>query len=164
MMSDSPAQPSAEESGRVRRPREASEPESHEASGSALPDTTSGIQSVKTGGDRMAMAGFVCSLCVVPVTLLIIPVANMPSTNDAAGGIFAFLMLTGAALWVSGLVLSLRAKNRAPRHHKLARAGTIISGITPMLFLAVLLLLLLQAIDWFFNDFFMVGVPTGGQV
>ena len=60
------------------------------------------------------MAGFVCSLCVVPVTLLIIPVANMPSTNDAAGGIFVLLMLAGAALWVSGLVLSLRAKNRAP--------------------------------------------------
>ncbi|MYF83410.1 MAG: hypothetical protein F4176_04550 [Acidimicrobiia bacterium] len=119
---------------------------------------------MRTSGDRMAMAGLVCSLCVVPVTLLIIPVANMPSTNDAAGGIFVLLMLAGAALWVSGLVLSLRAKNRASRHHKLARAGTIISGITPMLFLAVLLLLLIQAVDWFFNDFFLVGVPTGGQV
>jgi len=112
----------------------------------------------------MAMVGFVCSLSVVPVTLLIIPVANMPSTNDAAGGIFVLLMLAGAILWVSGLVLSLRAQSRARRHQKLARAGTIISGITPMLFLLVLLLLLIQAVDWYFNEFFTIGVPTGGQV
>ncbi|MXY77262.1 MAG: hypothetical protein F4Y40_09315 [Acidimicrobiia bacterium] len=163
-MADNPTQTSAEGSGLVSGPREASEPGSHEASGSARPGIRSGVQPVRTSGDRMAMAGLVCSLCVVPVTLLIIPVANMPSTNDAAGGIFVLLMLAGAALWVSGLVLSLRAKNRASRHHKLARAGTIISGITPMLFLAVLLLLLIQAVDWFFNDFFLVGVPTGGQV
>ena len=82
-MADNPTQPSAEESGRVRRPREASEPDSHEASGSARPGIRSGVQPVRTSGDRMAMAGLVCSLCVVPVTLLIIPVANMPSTNDA---------------------------------------------------------------------------------
>ena len=47
--------------------------------------------------------------------------------------------MAGPILWVSGLVLSLRARNRAPNHHKLVKAGAIVPGITPMLLLVVIL-------------------------
>ena len=63
----------------------------------------------------------------------------------------------------TGLVLSLRAKNRASKYRKLAKTGIIVSAITPMLFLAALLILLIQAIDWYFSDFFTIGEPTTDQ-
>ena len=123
-----------------------------------------GVESATTSGDRMAIAGFVCSLCVALVTLPLVSVANMPSTSESASAILVFLLLAGAVLWVLGLVLSLRAATRASGNRKIARAGIIASMITPVLFVAVLLILLVQAIDWFFNDFgpsFFVGMRAG---
>ena len=127
-------------------------------------DEASGDEPSTSSRDRMAIAGFVCSLCVPVITGLLIAVGSLPSTSETAGDIFVLLLVAGAVLWVSGLVLSLTAKNNAPRHHRLARAGTVISAVSPMLFIAVLILLLVMTLDWYFNEFFTMGVPTGRSV
>lgn len=105
-----------------------------------------------TNGKSMAIAGLVCSLGVIPITTLLIPLYNLSASSDTAGYIFFFSLPAGAILWVVGLFLSLRAKNRARRWHRLAKAGVIISGLTPMIFLAVLLLLVIQVMnDWYYD-------------
>ena len=112
-------------------------------------DESPGNGSSTSSRDRMAIAGFVCSLCIPVITVLLIAVATMPSTSETVGDVFVFLLLAGAVLWVTGLVLSLMAKKKAPRHHKLAKAGTIISATSPMLFIAVIILLLIQSLFLF---------------
>lgn len=148
----------------MSRSLESSAPDHSEEPGFEAPDETSGDGSSTSGRDRMAIAGFVCSLCVPVITLMLIPMESLSASSQTAEDAFGFLFLAGAVLWVAGLVLSLMAKNRAPRHHKLAKAGTIISGISPMLFIAVLVFLLILAIDSYLNDFFTMGVPTGGSM
>ena len=63
-----------------------------------MTDQTSGDTAGTAGADRMAMAGFICSLSVPLLTLLLIPVANLPSSVAAAESIFVFLLLAGALL------------------------------------------------------------------
>ena len=109
----------------------------------------------------MAMAGFVCSLSVVLVTVLLILTITVPSlriTDDVIG----LLLVTGAILWVAGLILSLRARKRAVRHHGLAKAGTLVSVITAILFLAGLVIWFVFLIEWLFTDLFVVGTAVWG--
>lgn len=119
----------------------------------------SGTVSVTTGADRMAIIGLVCSLCVPVLAVLLIPVGNMPSTDEAVAEIFYLLLLTGATLWISGLVLSLMARNKATKRRWMATTGIIVSASSPLLFLAVLIVVLLQVADWYFNEYFTMGVP-----
>lgn len=128
-----------------------------------MDDDTRGTETDPANRDRAAVASLACSLSVVPLTALLIPVLNMPSTSNSAGYILVSLLIAGAVLWVSGLVLSLRAIGRTRRHHRLAKAGMIVSITTPMLFLALLLVLFLQALDWYFNDFFTIGEAPAGH-
>lgn len=121
---------------------------------------TSGTESPSANGDRMAIAGLVCSLCVPLITALLIPVANMPSTSDTAGDMAVVLLMAGAVLWVAGLVLSILARSRSLKHRGMAIAGIVVSSVSPLLFVVVLIALFLQALDWYFNDFFTMGVPT----
>ena len=157
MTPDSPTQPPAERSGPLSRTQESSAPD---LPGSDAPDGVAGSGSSTPSRDRMAVAGFVSSLCVPLITLLLVTLGSVPSTSETAGGVFLLLLLAGAVLWITGLVLSLMAKDRAPRHHKLAKAGTIISAISPMLFIALFILLLIMTLDWYLSDFFTIGVPT----
>jgi len=108
----------------------------------------------------MAIAGLVCSLCVPLITLLLVPVGNMPSTDDTAGVFLGVLFLAGAILWISGLVLSLLARSKADRRRRMATAGIIVSVTSPLLLVVLLIVILLQAVDWYFNDFFTMGVPN----
>lgn len=90
--------------------------------------------------DRMAIAGFVCSLCVALIPALLLLVGA-----DSIG----FLLLVAAILWVAGLVLSLRARNQAPRYRKLAKAGIAVSVITPMLYIALAIIAVIAALNWY---------------
>lgn len=112
--------------------------------------------------DRMAIAGFVCSVAVAVVTVLLILMTAVPSLAINAEEVMGLLLLAGAVLWVAGLVLSLRARKRAARHNRLARAGTIVSVITAILFLALFLIWLVLAIEWFMTDLFVVGTAIWG--
>ena len=120
----------------------------------------SGTESPGANGDRMAIAGLVCSLCVPLITALLIPVANMPSTSDTTGDLAVLLLMAGAVLWVAGLVLSILARSRALKYRGMATAGIVVSSVSPLLFVVVLIALFLQALDWFFNDFFTMGASN----
>ena len=112
----------------------------------------------------MAMAGFVCSLSVALVTVLLILVMTVPSLVSNPDEVIGLLLLAGAMLWVTGLVLSLRARRRAVRHQRLARTGTIVSVITAILFLAGFVIWLVFAVEWLLTDLFVVGTAIGGGV
>jgi len=88
----------------------------------------------------MAIAGFVCSLCVALIPAL-------PLLIDA--DLIGLLLLVAAILWVTGLVLSLLAKNQAPRYRKLAIAGIVVSVITPMLYIALAIIAVIAALEWY---------------
>lgn len=90
----------------------------------------------------MAIAGFVCSLCVA-----LIPALLFLTDADSID----FLLPVAAILWVAGLVLSLLAKNRAARHRKLAKAGIIVSIITPILYVLLAIIIVLAALAWYSN-------------
>ena len=109
-MADDPTTADAGGSRPVSRSHGSSAPGNNEESAYEVPNESSRTESGTTIGDRMAVTGFVCSLCVVLFTVVLVPIANMPSSNEAAEGIFGFLLLAGAILWVSGLVLSLRPR------------------------------------------------------
>lgn len=160
-MPDNPRRRPTEGSGRVARPQDSMDPNRPWEPGPEPPDETYGGSYKGSRWDRMAVAGFVCSLCVPAVTVLLIALGSMPSTSQTNGDVFVFLLLAGAVLWVAGLVLSLMAKNKAPKHHKLAKAGTIISAISPILFIVMLIFFLIVTVDWYFNHYFTMGVPSG---
>lgn len=144
-MPDNPTRPPAEGSDLVSRPQEASTPDNSKEPELDMQTETYGNGSETPSRDRMAIAGFVCSLCVPVITLMLIPLDRLSATSRTASFVSAFLLPAGAVLWTTGLILSLKASNKAPRHHKLAGAGTIISVICPMLFIAVLFLLLVSS-------------------
>ena len=125
-----------------------------------MTDEPARTESVATGSDRMAIIGFVCSLCVPVLAVSLIPVGNMPSTDEAVDNVFYLLLLAGATLWVSGLVLSLLARSKAVRYRRIATAGMVVSVSSPLLFLVVLFVVFLQVADWYFNEFFTIGVST----
>ena len=133
----------------MSRSQEAAVPDNSEEPGSDLSDETYSNGSSTSGRDRMAIAGFFCSLCVPLITLILIPLERLSASNRTAGDAMVFLLLAGAVLWVAGLVLSLMARSKAPRRHNLARVGTVISVISPMLFIAVLFLILIQSLFLF---------------
>ena len=114
--------------------------EKDQESSGDMPDPPSGSESVTSSRDHMAIAGFVCSLCVA-----LIPALPFLIDADSIG----FLLPVAAMLWVAGLVLSLLAKNRAARHRKLAKAGIIISIITPMLYVIVAIIIVVAALTWY---------------
>lgn len=72
----------------------------------------------------MAVAGFACSVAVLLITALMILVPSLADVPDAVVGL---LLLAGAILWVSGLVLSLLARSRTHRFHRLANTALIVS-------------------------------------
>ena len=109
----------------------------------------------------MAIAGLVCSLGVPLLLGLLVLVAMAPSTSETAGDVFLALLLAGPMLWLAGLVLSLLAKGKSLKYRKLARVGIITSAISPLLFIGVVVVLFLLVVDWYFNDFFTLGVSTG---
>jgi len=63
--------------------------------------------------------------------------------------LIGLLLLVAAILWVTGLVLSLLAKNQAPRYRKLAIAGIVVSVITPMLYIALAIIAVIAALEWY---------------
>ena len=109
-----------------------------------------------TRGDRWAIAGFVCSMSVLLVEVLLILIMTVPALLNTAGDIVVLLLVAGAILWVTGLLLSIRAGKSAPRHHGLARAGTIVSVITAVLFVVGVVVWLVLVVVWFLNDPFAV--------
>lgn len=108
-----------------------------------------------TRGDRLAVAGFVCSISVLAVEVLLILIVTVPALNTA-GDIVVPLLVVGAILWVTGLLLSIRAGRDAPRHRRLAKAGTTVSVITAALFIAGVVVWLVLVVVWFLNDPFAV--------
>ena len=88
----------------------------------------------------MAIAGFVCSLCValIPALLFLIDAVSI-----------GFMLLVAGILWVVGLVLSLLAKNQAPRYRKLALAGIVVSAVTPVLYVTLAIVIVIAALDWY---------------
>ena len=101
----------------------------------------------------MAVAGFACSVAVLLITALMILVPYLADVPDAVVGL---LLVAGAILWVSGLVLSLLARSRTQRLHRLANAGLIVSTASAVLFV-VLLVFLVLLVSWFLDDLFVVG-------
>lgn len=106
-----------------------------------------------TRGDRMAVAGFACSVAVLLITALMI---LLPSLADVPDAVIGLLLLAGAILWVSGLVLSLLARSRTHRFHRLATTGMIVSIASALLFV-VLLVFLVLLVGWLLDDLFVVG-------
>ncbi len=109
-----------------------------------------------TRGDRLAVAGFVCSISVLAVEVLLILIVTVPALLNTAGDIVVPLLVVGAILWVTGLLLSIRAGRDAPRHRRLAKAGTTVSVITAALFIAGVVVWLVLVVVWFLNDPFAV--------
>ena len=106
-----------------------------------------------TRGDRMAVAGFACSVAVLLITALMILVPYLADVPEAVVGL---LLVAGAILWVSGLVLSLLARSRTQRLYRLANAGLIVSIASAVLFV-VLLVFLVLLVGWLPDDLFVVG-------
>lgn len=106
-----------------------------------------------THEDRIAVAGFVCSVAVVLVTVVMFLVSLLGDAPDSVAG---FLLAAGAILWVSGLVLSLMGRSRTQRFRRLATTGLIVSIVTGVLFI-VLLVFLVLLIGWLLDDLFVVG-------
>ena len=109
----------------------------------------------------MAMAGFVCSLSAALVTVLLILIMTVPSLVSNPDEAIGLLLLAGAILWVTGLVLSLRARRRAVRRRRLARTARVVSVITATLFLAGLVIWLVFVVEWLVTDLFVVGTAIG---
>ena len=101
----------------------------------------------------MAVAGFACSVAVLLITALMI---LLPSLADVPDAVIGLLLLAGAILWVSGLVLSLLARSRTHRFHRLATTGMIVSIASALLFV-VLLVFLVLLVGWLLDDLFVVG-------
>lgn len=101
----------------------------------------------------MTVAGFACSVAVLLITALMILV---PSLADVPDAVIGLLLLAGAILWVSGLVLSLLARSRTQRFHRLATTGLIVSIASAVLFV-VLLAFFVLLVSWFLDDLFVVG-------
>lgn len=120
-------------------------------------------ESARSVGKFMAIAGLVCSLGVPLLLVVLFLVAMAPSTSETAGGVFLALLLAGPILWLAGLVLSLLAKGKTLKYRKLARVGIIVSAISPLLFIGLVVVLFLLVVDWYFNDFFTLGVSIGAS-
>ena len=101
----------------------------------------------------MAVAGFACSVAVLLITALMI---LLPSLSDVPDAVIGLLLMAGAILWVSGLVLSLLARSRTHRFHRLATTGLIVSIASAVLFV-VLLVFLVLLVGWLLDDLFVVG-------
>ena len=102
-----------------------------------------------THGDRIAVAGFVCSVAVVVVALLMFLVSFL---GDAPG-VVGFLLNAVVILWVSGLVLSLMARSRTRRFRRWVTTGLTVSLVTGVL-LIVLGVYLVMLIDQLLDGLF----------